>query len=73
MGSFPSIVPFGNSLEAIILLNAQSSSWRYALIPRIAVMYGDNALNGWGSSVTLGTWTPKVLGIAPYLGAGILG
>jgi len=68
----PSIRPMGFSLEAVRLLSDRSANWRWAFIPRVAVMNDGITLSGWGASATLATWTPEVLGTRPYLGGGLL-
>ncbi len=64
--------PIGTSLEGIALLSDRTSSWRFALVPRIAMMNSGYEITGWGSSLSLAAWTPDLLGLHPYLGAGVL-
>lgn len=68
----PSIVPQGTSLSAIILLSDREAAWKFAAIPRAAVMYSGGNVSGWGGSATLAAWTPAVWGLHPYLAAGLL-
>jgi hypothetical protein len=70
--SFVDYHPAGFSLEGVELLSDRKSSWRFAVIPRLAVMTSANALEGWGASGTLAAWTPELLGGHPYLGIGAL-
>jgi hypothetical protein len=68
----PSIRPIGFSLEAVRLLSDRTADWRWAFIPRVAVMNDGITLSGWGASATLAAWTPEVLGTRPYMGGGLL-
>ena len=69
---FPSVSSNGISIEGVSLLSERTSPWRFAIVPRVAVMNNGNDIRGWGGSATLAAWTPTILGLHPYLGAGLL-
>jgi hypothetical protein len=65
--------PAGFSIEGVELLTKDpAANWRFAVIPRVAVLSTSTNLEGWGVSGTLAAWTPMFLGGHPYLALGAL-